>query len=79
MKYIVKSIIEPDFGCEDRDDDYVATDTVLLRDEEGTEIEIKIPAKELLSKDISEGDWVYFDVNNVIFKDWTNNNSHWGL
>ena len=40
MKYIVKRIIEPDYGCEERSDDYVAMDRVILRDEDGSEIEI---------------------------------------
>lgn len=68
MKYIVKRIMEPDYGCEERPDDYMAVDKVLLRDENGQEIEMDIPDKELYEKDIDEGDWVYFDVHNVIFK-----------
>ena len=31
MKYIVKRIMEPDYGCEERPDDYVAKDKVILR------------------------------------------------
>lgn len=42
MKYIVKKIMEPDYGCEERPDDYVAMDKVLLRDENGSEIDIEI-------------------------------------
>lgn len=68
MKYIVKRILEPDYGCEERPDGYVAIDKVLLRDENGQEIEVDIPDKELYEKEIDEGDWVYFDVHNVIFK-----------
>ena len=68
MKYIVKQILEPDYGCEERPDGYVAIDKVLLRDENGQEIEMDIPDKELYEKEIDEGDWVYFDVYNVIFK-----------
>lgn len=68
MKYVVKQILEPDYGCEERPDDYMAVDKVLLRDENGQEIEMDIPDKELYEKDIDEGDWVYFDVHNLIFK-----------
>ena len=68
MKYIVKKILEPDYGCEERPDGYVAIDKVLLRDENEQEIEMDIPDKDLYEKDIDEGDWVYFDVHNVIFK-----------
>ena len=69
VKYIVKKILEPDYGCEERPDDYVAMDKVILQDETGDEIKMEIPDKELYEKDINEGDCVYFDVNNVILKD----------
>ena len=69
MKYIVKKIMEPDYGCEERQEDYMSLDKVILRDENGQEIEMDISDKELYQKDISEGDWVYFDLNNVIFKE----------
>lgn len=69
MKYIVKRIMEPDYGCEERPDDYVAKDKVILRDENGSEIDMEIPDAELYEKDINEGDWVYFDLKNRIFKD----------
>ena len=64
MKYIVKRIIEPDYGCEERSDDYVAMDRVILRDEDGSEI----PDSELYEKDIVEGDWVSFNLDNQVFK-----------
>ena len=69
MKYIVKRIMEPDYGCEERPDDYVVVDTLLLRDEDGQEIEMQVEDAELYKKDINEGDWVSFDVNNVICKE----------
>ena len=47
MKYIVKKIMEPDYGCEERPDDYVAMDKVILRDESGSEIDMEIPDAEL--------------------------------
>lgn len=68
MKYIVKRIIEPDYGCEERSDDYVAMDRVIFRDEDGSEIEMEIPDSELYEKDIVEGDWVSFNLDNQVFK-----------
>ena len=68
MKYIVKRIIEPDYGCEERSDDYVAMDRVILSDEDGSEIEMEIPDSELYEKDIVEGDWVSFNLDNQVFK-----------
>jgi len=61
--------MEPDYGCEERPDDYVVVDTLLLRDEDGQEIEMQVEDVELYKKDINEGDWVSFDVNNVICKE----------
>ena len=69
MKYIVKQIIEPDFGCEGRPEGYITVDNVLLRDANGQEINMEIPDSELYEKNINEGDWVYFDLNNQIFKE----------
>ncbi len=69
MKYIVKKIMEPDYGCEERPDDYVAMDKVILRDETGSEISMEIQDSELYEKNINEGDWVFFDLNNQIFKE----------
>ncbi len=42
-----EKIMEPDYGCEERPDDYVAMDKVLLRDENGSEIDIEIADKDL--------------------------------
>ena len=69
MKYIVKRIMEPDYGCEERSDDYITMDKVILRDESGSEISMEISDLELYEKNINEGDWVYFDLNNQIFKE----------
>ena len=68
MKYIVERILAPDYGCEDRADDYVAMDRVVLKAEDGQEISKKIPDKELYDKDINEGDCVYFDSKKKILK-----------
>ena len=69
LKYVVKQILEPDYGCEERPDDYVPMDRLTLRDINGREIDIEVSDSELYEKDINEGDWVYFDVNNTIFKE----------
>lgn len=69
MKFIVKRIMEPEYGCEDRPDDYVAMDRVILRDEFGSEISLEVSDAELYDKGIIEGDWVHFDLNNSIFKE----------
>ena len=69
LKYIVKRIMEPDYGCEERPDGYVAMDRVVLRDEAGLEIDMDIPDSELYEKNINEGDWVFFDLNNQVFKE----------
>ena len=34
--------MEPDYGCEERPDNYIAMDKVLLRNENGMEIELEI-------------------------------------
>ncbi len=69
MRYIVSRILEPDYGCEERPDDYIAMDRVILRDAEGQEISMWIPDKELYDKNINEGDRVCVDEDNQIYKD----------
>lgn len=61
--------MEPDYGCEERSDNYIAMDEVILRDESGSEISMEISDSELYEKDINEGDWVFFDLDNHIFKE----------
>ena len=69
MKYIVKRIQEADFGCEERPEGYQLQVLLRLRDEIGQEIDMEVADAELLAKDINEGDWVYFDKDNKIFKE----------
>lgn len=40
-----------------------------LRNEAGQEIDMEVADADLLAKDINEGDWVYFDKDNKIFKE----------
>ena len=65
----VTHIYDDDYGCEERPDDYIAIDRVILRDESGSEISMEISDSELYEKNINEGDWVFFDLNNQIFKE----------
>lgn len=69
MKYIVKKIQESDFGCEERPEGNQLQVLLRLRDEVGQEIDMEVPNVELLAKDINEGDWVFFDKDNEIFKE----------
>ncbi|SOB96572.1 hypothetical protein [Pseudobutyrivibrio ruminis] len=69
MRYIVKKIMEPDYGCEERPEGYIAMDHLILRDESGQEIDYEVADQELYEKDINEGDWVYFDKDNKNFKE----------
>lgn len=55
--------MEPNYGCEERSDNYIAMDEVILRDESGAEISMEISDSELYEKDINEGDWVFFDLD----------------
>ncbi len=61
--------MEPDYGCEERPEGYIAMDHLILRDESGQEIDYEVADQELYEKDINEGDWVYFDKDNKIFKE----------
>ena len=69
MKYIVKRIQEADYGCEERPEGYQFHVLLQLRDETGQEIDMEVADAELLAKDINEGDWVFFDKDNEIFKE----------
>lgn len=40
-----------------------------LRDESNQEIDMEVADADLLAEDINEGDWVYFDKDNKIFKE----------
>ena len=69
MKYIVKRIQEADYGCEERPEGYQFQVLLRLRDETGQEIDMEVADAELLAKDINEGDCVFFDKDNEIFKE----------
>ncbi len=69
LKYIVKKIQEADFGCEERPEGYTPQVIIRLRDEAGHEIEMEVADADLYAKDINEGDWVYFDKDNQIYKE----------
>lgn len=69
MKYLVKRIMEPDFGCEEKPEGHIDMDTVVLRSENGEEISVEIADNELYEKNINVGDWVFFDINHVVYKE----------
>ena len=69
MKYIVKRIQEADYGCEERPEGYQFQVLLRLRAETGQESDMEVADAELLAKDINEGDWVFFDKDNEIFKE----------
>ncbi len=69
MKYIIKRIQEANYGCEERPAGYLPQVLLRLRDEAGHEIDMEVADAELLAKDINEGDWVFFDKDNEIFKE----------
>lgn len=66
--FYVKQILEPDYGCEERPDGYIAMDKVILADTDGKETAVEVPDKELYDKDINVGDQVFFDDENRIQK-----------
>lgn len=69
MKYIIKKIQEADFGCEERPGGCGAMDSIRICDIEGRELEMEVPDADLLTQNINEGDWVYFDKENNIYKE----------
>ncbi len=69
MKYIVKRIQEADVGCEEHPEGVQVQVVLKLRDEAGQEIDMEVADADLLAKDINEGDWVFFDKDNEIFKE----------
>ncbi len=66
LRYKVKRIMEPDYGCEERPENYVDMDKVILCDENGSELCIEVADEELYEKDINVGDLVTLDPGNVI-------------
>jgi len=67
--YIVKRITEADFGCEGIPDGGEMQAELMLRSEDGEEITVTAPDKELYEKHINEGDWVRFDIDGKIIKE----------
>ena len=68
MRYRVKRIMEPDYGCEERPENYVDMDKVILCDENGSELCIEVADEELYEKEINVGDLVTLDPGNEIRK-----------
>lgn len=55
-KYRIIKIYEPDFGCEGLLEGQKKMDDVVLKDEAGNEILVKIADEELYAKNLNEGD-----------------------
>ena len=53
--FIVKEIIEPDFGCEGLPDGQEPMCSVILSDGNGSELTVEVPDRELYAKEITEG------------------------
>ena len=60
---------EADFGYEERLDGVGAMVLLRLRDEFNQDIDMEVADVELLTNDINEGNWVYFDKDNKIYKE----------
>ena len=54
-------IQDADYGCEERDDDYVPMALLTLQDYEGREWQREVAYKWLDELDLHEGDWMCFD------------------
>ncbi len=65
--FIVKEIIEPDFGCEGLPDGQEPVCTVVLSAPDGTEKTVEVPDRELYQKNITEGTKVKY-TNSIITK-----------
>lgn len=50
MKYLVKRILEPEFGCKERQVGYVTMDEAQLRCTDGSEFSMKSEDKELYQR-----------------------------
>lgn len=61
MNYMVKKILEADYGCEERPACYIPQVLVILEDEAGNQIEREVPDADLYARNINEGDLVYLD------------------
>ena len=66
MRYVIKRIIEPDFGCEGLPENEVRKDRVILRAEYGSERVIVVPDELLYELELYEGSSCEVDENGGI-------------
>ncbi len=59
-KYTIESILEDDYGCEERLPNHDKMAIVILKNTAGEEKTIKLPDKWLYEENYNEGDIVYF-------------------
>lgn len=65
--FVVREIIEPDFGCEGVPDGQEPLCEVVLADENGARMSVAVPDAELYKKKITEGAFVEF-TNGILSK-----------
>lgn len=68
MNYMVKKILEADYGCEERPAGYIPQVLVILEDEAGNQIEREVPDADLYAQDINQGSIVHFNEEGHILK-----------
>ena len=54
-KYIIKQIVEPDFGCEGQPDGYIPMVKVCLGDENGVETIVEMEDAQMYERQLDEG------------------------
>lgn len=67
MRYIIKRIIEPDFGCEGLPENEVRKDRVILRAEDGSERVIVVPDELLYELGLDKGSSCEVDENGGVY------------
>ena len=67
--HLVVNLLEADFGCEGRPEGMKAQTEVVLRDIDGSVMNVTVDDEELIKEDINEGDWVMFTRTGEIIKE----------
>jgi hypothetical protein len=69
LKYLVKRILDADFGCEEWPEGRPRMVLLKLSDEAGQELYREVPEAYIYDQFIFEGDWISFYENNKIVKE----------
>lgn len=67
--HLVVNLLEADFGCEGRPEGMKPQTEVVLRDIDGSVMNVTVDDEELIKNDINEGDWVIFTRTGEIIKE----------